>query len=186
MKCAQCSYEIPDALNTCPNCGRPAEKISGAPTSQSPNAPTTQQPFIDTSRLTEKDRITGIASAVLLISLFLPWFGASALGVTISDDGLASHGYLGIVLVLCLAILGYLVLHASPVRATLEPRAHDRIMLAATAVNLLLVLIGFIATPNEYLTSHEYGSFVGGVAALAAVAPIGTTVFNVFTRRSRP
>jgi hypothetical protein len=175
--CAQCDYKIPDTVTTCPNCGRPAEKTSGAPEAH--------RPFIDTSRWTEKDRITGIASAVLLISLFLPWFGVSALGVTISDDGLASHGYLGIVLVLCLAILGYLALYASQIWTAPQPRAHDQIMLMATAVNLLLVFIGFIATPNGYLTSHEYGSFVGGAAALAAVAPISTTIFNRVFRPGR-
>ena len=63
---------------------------------------------MDASRWTERDRIAGIASAALLISLFLPWFGVSFLGMSVTADGLESHGYLRIVLVLCLAILGYL------------------------------------------------------------------------------
>jgi hypothetical protein len=142
---------------------------------------------MDASRWTERDRITGVASAVLLISLFLPWFGVTFLGITVTADGLASHGYLHLVLVLCLAILGYLALRISPIRSVLPgSRTHDRILLTATGLNLALVTTAFIATPGSGewgpLVSHQYGSFVGGIAALAAVVPLGTAVFNVTTR----
>ena len=146
-----------------------------------------RQPFIDASRWTERDRIAGIASAVLLISLFLPWFGVSFLGMTVTANGLESHGYLRIVLFLCLAILGYLTLRISPVRSVLPaPRAHERILLTATAVNLALVIIGFIAIPGNAewgpLVSRQYGAFLGGIAALAAVVPLGAAVFSVTAR----
>ena len=180
MICIQCSYRIPDALSTCPNCGRPAEAVPGAIRSRSPRVRTRREPFIDASRWTESDRIAGIASAALLISLFLPWFGVSFLGMTVTADGLESHGYLRIVLILCLAILGYLALRISPLRSVLPaPRAHERIMLTATAVNLALVVIGVIAIPGGFMVGREYGAFVGGVAALAAVVPLGAAVFSV-------
>jgi hypothetical protein len=142
---------------------------------------------MDVNRWTERDRITGIASAVLLISLFLPWFGVTILGITVTADGLESDGYLRIVLILCLAILGYLVLRISPMRSALPAsRTHERILLLATAVNLALVTFAFIATPGSTewgpLLSRQYGSFVGGIAALAAVVPLGTAVFNITTR----
>jgi hypothetical protein len=140
---------------------------------------------MDASRWTEGDRITGIASAVLLVSLFLPWYGVSFFGITVTADGLESHGFLRIVLFSCLAILGYLALRISPARSVLPPpRAHERMLLVATAVNLALVVIAFIARPGDAgpLISHEYGSFVGGIAALAAVAPLGAAVFNVTSR----
>jgi hypothetical protein len=187
MICVQCSYRIPDVLSTCPNCGRPAEAVPGAFRSRPSRVPVRRQPFMDASRWTERDRITGIASAVLLISLFLPWYGVTILGMTVTADGLASHGYLRIVLILCLAILGYLVLRISPVRSVLPAsRAHERVLLVATAVNFALVLIGFIAAPGgaEWgpLVSHQYGSFTGGIASLAAVVPLGAAVFNVTVR----
>lgn len=187
MICIQCGYKIPDVLSTCPNCGRPAEAVPGATGSRSGRVRVRWQPFMDVSRWTERDRITGIASAVLLISLFLPRFGVSILGLSMSLDGLASHGYLRIVLVLCLVILGYLVLRISPMRAALPaPRTHERMLLVVTAVNLALVFIGFIATPADSawapLVSRQYGSFVGGIAALAAVVPLGAAVFNVTER----
>jgi hypothetical protein len=142
---------------------------------------------MNASHWTERDRIAGIASAVLLISLFLPWFGVTFLGISVTADGLESHGYLRIVLILCLAILGYMVLRITPIRSVLPaPRAHERILLAATAVNFALVVIGFVATPggDEWgpLISRQYGSFVGGIAALAAVVPLGAAVFNVTSR----
>lgn len=187
MICIQCSHRIPDVLGTCPNCGRPAETVPGAPGSRSGRVPVRWQPFMDADRWTERDRIAGIASAVLLISLFLPWFGVSILGITVTVDGLTSHGYLRIVLYLCLGILGYLILRISPARSMLPaPRTHERILLVATAINLVLVIIGFIATPGGVewgpLVSHQYGSFTGGIAALAAVVPLGADVFNVTVR----
>lgn len=137
---------------------------------------------MDASRWSERDRITGIASAVLLVCLFLPWWGVNS--VDISLDGLASHGYLQIVLISCLVILGYLVLRMSPMRSRLPAqRTHDRILLLITVVNLALVLIGFIATPLNVvwapLGSREYGSFAALIAAVAAVVPLGAAVFDV-------
>ena len=187
MMCVQCSYRIPDALSTCPNCGRPAEALPGALRWQSARARGRRKPFFEVSRWSERDRIAGISSVVLLISLFLPWFGVTLLGFTVTADGLESHPFLRIVLILCLAILGYLVLRISPLRSVLPPpRAHEGIMLTATAANLALVVIGFIAAPGGGqwgpLMSHQYGSFVGGIAALAAVVPLGAAVFNVTER----
>jgi hypothetical protein len=180
MICIQCNHRIPGALSTCPNCGRPAETVPGVTRSRPPRARTRRRPFIDASRWTERDRIAGIASAVLLISLFLPWFGVSFLGLTAAADGLESHGYLRIVLIVCLAILGYLTLRISPVRSVLPgPRTHERVLLTATAINLALVIIGFIATPGGAFVSRQYGAFVGGVAALAAVVPLGAAVFSI-------
>lgn len=187
MICIQCRHHIPGRLSTCPNCGRPAEAVPGSRGSRIGDAPVRRQPFIDASRWTERDRITGIASAVLLISLFLPWFGVSILGFTIKFDGLESHGYLRIVLILCLVILGYLALRVTPIRFVLPPpRIHERILLMTAAVNLVLVIIGFIATPfgTDWgpLAGHQYGSFVGGIAAIAAVVPLGKAVFTVTER----
>jgi len=184
MICIQCSHTIQEFLSTCPNCGRPAEAVPGARASRPRPLPVRWHPFLDASRWTERDRITGIASAALLISLFLPWFGVTFLGITVTADGLESHGYFRIVLVLCLVILGYLGLRISPIRSVLPaPRTHERMLLLVTSVNFAIVVIGFIATPGGAgwgpLISHEYGSFVGGIAALAAVVPLGMTVFDV-------
>src|SRR5437867_2006189 len=52
----------------------------------------------DLGRLTPADRAIGGASLVALITLFLPWFGFSAVGYSFSQSGIAAHGYLGIAL----------------------------------------------------------------------------------------
>jgi hypothetical protein len=39
--------------------------------------------------------------------------------MSVTADGLESHGYLRIVLILCLAILGYLTLRISPLAAVI-------------------------------------------------------------------
>jgi hypothetical protein len=174
---------IPNRLNKCANCGRPAETIPGLP-GIVPAQQSGRHPFwLDASRWTQNDRVVAGASAVLGVSLFLPWFGVSFLGVTVAVNGLTSHRYLFVVLVMCAVILGYLVLRMSSLRVVLpRPRTHDRLLLAATAVNFVIVLIGFISTPGSAFTnpllSREYGAFVGGIAALVAVLPLAEAFFN--------
>ena len=136
----------------------------------------------DPNRWTAGDRITGISTVLLLISLFLPWYGVSFLGISAQADGLTGHGYLYIVLLLCLAILGYLGLRAGseelPARL---PLAHEQRLLAATGVNAALVLLAFLIRPDG--TSWRFGAFTGVLAALAAVAPL--VVLAVRARRVR-
>ncbi|HXZ82377.1 MAG TPA: hypothetical protein VED84_01345 [Acidimicrobiales bacterium] len=128
------------------------------------------------ARWTKVDRIVGVATLVLFISLFLDWFGVSAsyLGysVSASASGLSAHGYLYIDLILCLAILIYL-----GVRAMFEelpfklPIAHETLLFIATAINFLLVLIGFLAKPGGSGVGWRYGAFVALIAAIVAVVP---------------
>ena len=128
--------------------------------------------FVSPSAAAKRNWIAGIASAVLFISLFLPWFGVSFLGMTVTADGLESHGYLRIALIFCLAIVGYLILRISPIQSVLPaPRTHEWILLAVTTINFALVIIAFIATPGGFFVGRQYGSFVGGIAALTAVVP---------------
>jgi hypothetical protein len=181
---------MPYFLGTCPNCGRPAETVPGWPGNRRNAGPIGRQPLrLDANLWTQGDRVVAIASAVLLFSLFLPWFGITLFGTTITEDALTSHGYLRIVLIVCLVILGYLVVRISPMRPVLPPsRIHEFLLLAATAVNCALVVAGFIATPGGAdlapLLGRQFGAFVGGAAALAAVWPPAKSVFNIHIRLS--
>ena len=137
---------------------------------------------LELSRLTNSDRITGIASLVLLVSLFLPWYGVNLLGISAEADGLTVHGYLYIVLLLCVAIIAYLVMWAGfeelPVRL---PLSHQQRLLVASGLNTVLVLLAFLTKPDG--TGWRFGAFAGLLAALIAMAPL--VIRAVQARRGR-
>ncbi len=109
---------------------------------------------------------------MLFISLFLSWFGITVIGITVTASGLSAHGYLYIVMILCILIVAYLVLHAGwdelPISANVP---HLTVMMAATIVNLVLVFIGFIFKPGGSGVGWEFGAFIGLIAAVVAAAP---------------
>ena len=132
----------------------------------------------DAARWTRADRITGGATLVLVVSLFLPWFTASAgfgnFTASASTDGLTAHGYLYLVLILALATLAYLVARAG-LRDMSLPVSHERLLAAAAAVDLLLVLIAVLIRPGGdslVKVSWSFGAFVALVAAVVALIPV--------------
>ena len=137
---------------------------------------------LELSRLTNSDRITGIGSLVLIVSLFMPWYGVNLLGISAEADGLTVHGYLYIVLLLCVAIIAYLVMWAGfeelPVRL---PLSHQQRLLVASGLNTVLVLLAFLTKPDG--TGWRFGAFAGLLAALIAMAPL--VIRAVQARRGR-
>jgi FtsH-binding integral membrane protein len=183
MYCNQCGSDVPPAAIACPACGTrlttqglasPAGPAGTAGRAAAPAGAATAPAFrLDPHRWTGGDRITGASTVLLFVSLFLPWYGISFLGVSAQADGLTGHGYLYLVLLLCLAILGYLVTRAAagelPGRL---PLTHERLLLIATGLNAVLVLIAFLTKPDG--TGWRFGAFVGLLTALVAVAPLVT------------
>jgi len=158
MFCTQCGSDVRDGAIACPGCGtrltaqgpaRPAQSASPAgmagPAASHAEQVTGPAFRFDPNRLTTGDRITGISTALLLVSLFLPWYGVSFLA------------YLGL----------WAGSEELPARL---PLAHEQRLLAATGVNAALVLLAFLIKPEE--TSWRFGAFTGVLAALAAVAPL--------------
>jgi hypothetical protein len=142
----------------------------------------------DARRWSRADWVAVIATALLFLSLFMPWFGITLLGTSATADALDSHGYLYLVLVLSLAVVGYLVFRAGFAGAQpLDARGHERPLLGATALNFLLVLIGFISVPGNAdvagLITRQAGAFIGLIAALAAAAPVAAAVLSNATQR---
>jgi hypothetical protein len=132
-------------------------------------------------RLTQADRIAGIASFVLLISLFLPWFSVSvgALGISASasGSGTSAHGYLWLVFFVCLVIIGYLVYRALVEKLPFElPLAHEHVLLILTGINFVIVLLAWVFKPSSGFgaikVSWAWGSFVALIAAIVAVLPL--------------
>jgi len=160
-----------------PAAGGPA---AGGPTAGGPPGPGQFRPAgsaptyrFDIARLDTADRVIGGASIVVLISLFLPWFGV--LGFTVSGIGL--HGYLAISLIAAVAVIGYLVLRAGwetlPFRL---PVAHAPLLLIGTGVQLLFVLIAFAFRPSG--TSWEFGAYLGLLAALVACGVVAAPAIS--------
>ena len=127
MKCVSCGNDVAPGAIACPECGArlPLTVTPGAgaavPPADAVTAPrATPVPMafrLDVTRWTRADRVTGGAALVLFVSLFLPWFSVipsfGNFTASSSADALTAHGYLYLVLLLTLAMLGYLIARAS-------------------------------------------------------------------------
>jgi len=169
-----------------PSQGMPAQSAAGrfqpAQPAHLPEQAASPAFRLELSRLTNSDRITGIGSLLLIVSLFLPWYGVNLLGISAEADGLTVHGYLYIVLLMCVAIIAYLVMWAGfeelPVRL---PLSHQQRLLVASGLNTVLVLLAFLTKPDG--TGWRFGAFAGLLAALIAMAPL--VIPAVQARRGR-
>lgn len=122
---------------------------------------------MDLRRLTRIDQTVGGASLVVLISLFLPWFGFDGLSV----DGTTARGYLIFAAILAVVMVAYLVLRSGWDEFPLNlPIAHAPLLLIGTALQLLLVFIGFISKPGGL--SWEIGAYLALLASVAAAGPL--------------
>jgi hypothetical protein len=203
VTCPECQSETMPGAAFCGFCGTlQGRERPGTPASQFPRTPGDQyvasagpgqhgppaaasaREFrLDLRRLSRADQTVGGASLVVLVSLFLPWFGFGTLGATISIAGTTAHGYLVIVVITALLIAGYLLLRSGwgefPVRL---PVAHETLLLACTAVQFLLVLVGFLDAPLAGL-DREIGAYLALLAAVAAVVPAARPVFRSWPGR---
>jgi hypothetical protein len=194
--CSQCQTDNADEANNCSNCGAPLAAATTATTA----APAVGQPAVgqpaaaaaaaapaatggssvpafkfDVARWTLADRIAGVATLVLFICLFLPWFtisvGFGGISVGGSVNGLW-HGWMYLTLIISIAIIAYLVLIAGWEKLPIsQDIPHLTVMLAATIVNAVLTLIAFIDKPGGSATGWGFGAIVGLIAALVAAAP---------------
>jgi hypothetical protein len=191
--CPQCQSGTSDDAGFCPNCGAalsgasttaqaaPAPGAPGAPgapaspaatVGAAPGASTTPAYKFDAARWSLADRISGVATIVLFISLFLSWFGITVIGITVTASGVSAHGYLWLVMIICILIVAYLVLRAGwdelPGGFNLP---HLTTMMVATLINLVVVFLAFIFKPGGSGVGWEFGAFLALVAAVVAAAP---------------
>lgn len=138
----------------------------------------------DAKRWKRSDWIAGIASVVVLISLFLPWFNGSVsanndvgLAVqTASESGTGGHGWLWLVFIVALLIVAFLVLMAGFQALPFKlPLPNDQVLLIAAGVNLVLVFIAFLLKPSTdgiagVSITWGIGAYLDLVAAIVAVA----------------
>ena len=187
MTCSQCGHDMSEGSPACPWCGAQPSLGPGQPAAAGPAAAAVAPAFrLDLKRLTRNDRIVGAATAVFLISLFLPWFSSNAGIYSGSVNGLW-HGYMYIDLIIALAILVYLVLRAGldelPFRLPVGP---DQALLAVTGVMLLLAVVSFVFKPTGggvVSIGWGFGAFVGLAAAIVAAVPLGLPFLRSRTGR---
>jgi hypothetical protein len=142
----------------------------------------------DASKLSQTDRIMGVASLVLFISLFLPWFSAGNGIVSVSASALTAHGYLYVVLILALAAVLYFTVTALGVWSmpSSSPLPISQVLFVAAAIDLLLVVIAFIFKPSGdgiVNIGWSWGAFVGLIAAVVAVLPLGRPFIEARRKR---
>jgi hypothetical protein len=181
ITCSNCQTESAEGTALCPGCGAalaaaPAGTTAGASPAGAA-APAGSQVKFDATKLTQTDRIVGIASFVLLISLFLSWFSVSLGPIgSVSASGLSAHGYLYIVLILSIVIVALLAVRAlgAWVFPSTAPVTEEQALLIATGINFVLVLIAFLLKPGGVGSGvgWSFGAFVGLIASIVAVVPL--------------
>ena len=175
MNCSSCGRELTASDVTCPNCGQVVAPVNAtaAPTGPAHHAAPSSGPAtafkFDRARWSPTDLVAGVATLVLFISLFLPWYGVSIGPISVTADATA-HGYMYIPLILALVELAYLVGVAGlPDLRSRLPVPHDILLTGINVVNLLFVVIAFTAGKDG--AGWRFGAFVGLVAALVAALP---------------
>jgi hypothetical protein len=142
----------------------------------------------DLNRLTTVDKVVAVASLVALISIWLPWFSASASYLGQSDSDTASAvtahgGWMYLEFIVALVLIVYLVARAAWDRLPFSlPVAHAPLLIVGTSLQLLFMLIAFFdvpSVPGADITSGvhisigwAFGAFIGLLAALAAAGPV--------------
>ena len=192
MFCSRCGSQLAEESAPCPRCGAPAGGAAPRPASTSPvsgsrSSAAAQGFSFAAARLSQADRIAGTATVVLLVSLFLPWFMVSAGPFGYSWSGMSAHSYLWLVFVLCLGIIAVLVLGAGFAGIPVQlPVPLGTIMLAATGLNLLIVLLAFFVRPNGFglvTINWSFGAFVALFAAIGACVPLAMPLLRVQSGR---
>jgi len=179
MVCSECGNNVADAVTVCPQCGAKLPTAASAgPSSGAASRPGgSLPPFkLDVKRWSHAERITAVATLVLFISLFLPWFTYNYGVGTVSVDGLW-HGWMYLVLILCLVIMAYLVARAGFSEMPFKlPMTEERLLLIATGVSAVLSILAFVFKPGGIGFSGigwGFGAFVGLAASIVAAAPLG-------------
>lgn len=154
---------------------------------QTPETTTFHIENVNLRRLTGADKVAGVASFLLLISLFLPWYGVSANGATVTLSGTGVHRFLWLAVLLTVVVLTYLIVHATVglSQTPMNRLSHEPVLLALTLLQLILVIVPFFDVPDTLIkgvtVNFQYGAFVGLIAAITAVA----TVIAPFIRSRR-
>jgi len=133
---------------------------------------------MDTSRLTPGDISAGVGGLVLLISLWLPWYGVSVnvAGFSASENASGWEVFSTIDIILFLVAIAAIVLVALKAAGQLPADVPVAlVLLALGGLAVLLILFRLIDTPapgdlpDEIDVSRKLGLFLGLIAAAGVV-----------------
>jgi hypothetical protein len=121
---------------------------------------------MDLRRLRAGEWVAALSGIVLLVSLFLPWYGAGAEGEASGWEALAA---IDVVLALVAAFgVGLLVITASQ-RVPAVPIALSAVVTFVGLIGVVLVLIRLASVPGE-LDGREAGVWLGLLGTIGTVA----------------
>ena len=144
---------------------------------------------VDTSKVSFGEMVAGVAGAVLLIDLWLPWYGIEAEGggfdLNVGNiNAWESFGLIDLLLfIVALLAIGLAVARATGSMPANLPAPPGMIVAGAGALAALLVLFRLLAVPDPSETgdavdlSRKIGAFIGLIAS-GAVAFGGWTAMN--------
>jgi hypothetical protein len=133
---------------------------------------------MDTSRLTPGDISAGVGGIVLLISLWLPWYGVSVdvAGFSASESASGWEVFSTIDIILFLVAIAAIALVALKAAGQLPADVPVAlVLLALGGLAVLLILFRLIDTPapgdlpDEIDVSRKLGLFIGLIAAAGIV-----------------
>jgi len=137
------------------------------------------------SELSLGEKLVGGGAIVLLISLFLPWYGFSSSSFVGSfSDNISlmsgSGGIAFLILAACVVAVGVIVLRMFEIFDISEQGVPEAtVVLGAAVVGALLVVWKFLSMPSGGYSAGEFGSAGYGRAYGAYVALVATIVFVV-------
>ena len=158
--------------------------VPGTPHRGSAPAGFTAAPYrFQLRRLTPIDQITAVAALILLVVLFVPWFGGSTYDYSLG--GINAHSYLAFALLTSVTLIVYLALRAGWDRLPFPvPVAHAPLLLVVGAVQFLIVLIAFLSTPSVPSSlDRSAGAYIGLIAAIGALLPIAIPAIRSVQQR---
>jgi len=184
MFCNQCGTQLSQGATFCNSCGAqqaaPAARASDTYASVAagsqrggPSIGDQSTSSIDFRRLGTGDIIASIATIVIFISLFLPWYSYGSGGVTLALTalGTGAGGWRILILILCILVVGYLFARTLLPRGARLALPHWQVLTVVTAINGILVLLAFLVKPGANLlsVSWDYGAYIGLIAAIVAI-----------------
>jgi hypothetical protein len=163
----------------CPNCGA-AIRPTVLPKPKPKRVGKVRQRVDELNR---KELIFGPASAVLLVSFWLPWYSASIGPFSASVGGLSAHGWLFIAVLDAIVLVLYVLITAFGAGdlADMGRLSKEQLLALLTGVNLVLVAIAFLLKPTGF--SWAYGAYLALAAAIVAFLPFGVPLVQAQRRR---